>query len=63
MKSASAWDTRRFWIPVSRPFSSKSGKKDDEVCPKSNGSPELFSCGWTLQEMMAPSSVRLFNRD
>ena len=30
---------------------------------KSNGWPEWFSRGWTLQEMIAPRDVRFFNRD
>ncbi|KAL4073003.1 heterokaryon incompatibility protein-domain-containing protein [Scleroderma yunnanense] len=31
--------------------------------PKSNGWPEWFSRGWTLQEMIAPSDVEFFNKD
>ena len=31
--------------------------------PKSNGWPEWFSRGWTLQEMIAPRDLRLFNKD
>ena len=31
--------------------------------PKSNGWPEWFSRGWTLQEMIAPSHVQFFNKD
>ena len=38
-------------------------KKDDEKYPKSNGWPEWFSRGWTLQEMIAPSDVQFFNKD
>ena len=30
---------------------------------RSNGWPEWFSRGWTLQEMIAPSDVRFFNKD
>ena len=36
---------------------------DDERYPKSNGWPEWFSRGWTLQEMIAPRDVRFFNKD
>ena len=38
-------------------------KHDDEKYPKSNGLPEWFSRGWTLQEMIAPSNVQFFNKD
>jgi len=31
--------------------------------PNSNGWPEWFSRGWTLQEMIAPSNVQFFNKD
>ena len=31
--------------------------------PKSNGRPEWFSRGWTLQEMIAPRDVQFFNKD
>ncbi|KAL4082080.1 heterokaryon incompatibility protein-domain-containing protein [Scleroderma yunnanense] len=31
--------------------------------PNSNGWPEWFSRGWTLQEMIAPSDVQFFNKD
>ena len=31
--------------------------------PTSDGWPEWFSCGWTLQEMIAPSNVWFFNKD
>ena len=31
--------------------------------PKSNGWPEWFSRGWTLQEMIAPRDLRFFNKD
>ncbi|KIM57281.1 hypothetical protein SCLCIDRAFT_1143588, partial [Scleroderma citrinum Foug A] len=30
---------------------------------KSNGWPEWFSCGWTLQEMIVPRDVQFFNKD
>ena len=36
---------------------------DDERYPNSNGWPEWFSRGWTLQEMVAPSDVQFFNKD
>ena len=38
-------------------------EKDDEKYPKSNGWPEWFSRGWTLQEMIAPSNVQFFNEN
>ncbi|KAL4082132.1 heterokaryon incompatibility protein-domain-containing protein [Scleroderma yunnanense] len=38
-------------------------KDDKRTYPKSNGWPEWFSRGWTLQEMIAPSDVRFFNND
>ena len=38
-------------------------KKDDDKYPKSNGWPEWFSRGWTLQEMIAPSDVQFFNEN
>ena len=38
-------------------------EKDDKRYPKSNGWPEWFSRGWTLQEMIAPSDVRFFNKN
>ena len=38
-------------------------EKDDEKYPKSNGWPEWFSRGWTLQEMIAPSDVWFFNEN
>ena len=31
--------------------------------PRSNGWPEWFSRGWTLQEMIAPQDVRFFNKN
>ncbi|KAL4072382.1 heterokaryon incompatibility protein-domain-containing protein, partial [Scleroderma yunnanense] len=37
--------------------------RDDEAYPNSNGYPEWFSRGWTLQEMIAPSDVQFFNKD
>ena len=36
---------------------------DYERYPKSNGWPEWFSRGWTLQEMIAPRNVQFFNKD
>ncbi|KAL4065648.1 heterokaryon incompatibility protein-domain-containing protein [Scleroderma yunnanense] len=36
---------------------------DDKKYPNSNGWPEWFSRGWTLQEMIAPSNVQFFNKD
>ena len=36
---------------------------DDDLYPQSNGWPEWFSRGWTLQEMIAPSNVQFFNKD
>ena len=38
-------------------------KKDDEKYSQSNGWPEWFSRGWTLQEMIAPSDVQFFNNN
>ena len=38
-------------------------KRDDEVYYNSNGWPEWFARGWTLQEMIAPQDVRFFNTD
>ena len=35
----------------------------DHRYPKSNGWPEWFSRGWTLQEMIAPRDVQFFNKD
>ena len=37
--------------------------KDHRRHPKSNGWPEWFSRGWTLQEMIAPRDVQFFNKD
>ena len=37
--------------------------KDNARYPKSNGWPEWFSRGWTLQEMIAPGNVQFFNKD
>ena len=31
--------------------------------PDSNGWPEWFSRGWTLQELIAPNNVQFFNKD
>ncbi|KAL4065590.1 hypothetical protein V8B97DRAFT_2025726 [Scleroderma yunnanense] len=36
---------------------------DHQKYPHSNGWPEWFSRGWTLQEIIAPSNVQFFNRD
>ena len=36
-------------------------ERDDKKYPNSNGWPEWFSRGWTLQEMIAPSDVQFFN--
>ena len=38
-------------------------KKDEEKYSKSNGWPEWFSRGWTLQEMIAPRNLQFFNKD
>ena len=37
--------------------------KDNGKYPKSNGWPEWFSRGWTLQEMIAPRNLHFFNKD
>ena len=37
--------------------------KDDAKYPKSNGWPEWFSRGWTLQEMIAPQNLQFFNKN
>ena len=37
--------------------------KVDKKYHKSNGRPEWFSRGWTLQEMIAPQILRFFNKD
>ena len=37
--------------------------RDVERYPNFNGWPEWFSRGWTLQEMIAPSDVRFFNKN
>ena len=36
---------------------------DKKKYPKSNGWPEWFSRGWTLQEMIAPRNLQFFNKD
>ncbi|KAL4081415.1 heterokaryon incompatibility protein-domain-containing protein [Scleroderma yunnanense] len=36
---------------------------DKRTYPYSNGWPEWFSRGWTLQEMIAPRNVEFFNKD
>ncbi|KAL4070154.1 hypothetical protein V8B97DRAFT_2007779 [Scleroderma yunnanense] len=38
-------------------------RSDYGMYPNSNGWPEWFSHWWTLQEMIAPSSVQFFNKD
>ena len=38
-------------------------KKDNGKYAKSNGWPEWFSRGWTLQEMIAPQNLQFFNKD
>ena len=38
-------------------------QSDKSRYPNSNGWPEWFSRGWTLQEMIAPNDVRFFNKD
>ena len=38
-------------------------EKDDGKYPESNGWPEWFSRGWTLQEMIAPRNLKFFNKD
>ena len=35
----------------------------NQRCPTSNGWPEWFSRGWTLQEMIAPRNLQFFNKD
>ncbi|KAL4072666.1 heterokaryon incompatibility protein-domain-containing protein [Scleroderma yunnanense] len=37
-------------------------ESDDERYPTSDGYPEWFSRGWTLQEMIAPNNVQFFNK-
>ncbi|KAI6106435.1 heterokaryon incompatibility protein-domain-containing protein, partial [Pisolithus croceorrhizus] len=38
-------------------------KKDDDKFDKSNGWPEWFVRGWTLQELIAPKEVGFFNEN
>ena len=38
-------------------------EEDKEKYRKSNGWPEWFSRGWTLQEMIAPRNLHFFNKD
>ena len=45
------------------PSSSFPIAKDNAGYPKSNGWPEWFSRGWTLQEMIAPRDLQFFNKD
>ncbi|KAL4072833.1 heterokaryon incompatibility protein-domain-containing protein [Scleroderma yunnanense] len=35
---------------------------DESTYPNSNGYPEWFSRGWTLQEMIAPNNLQFFNK-
>jgi len=42
------------WLPTAR---------DHERYPNSNGWPEWFSRGWTLQELLAPSNVQFLNKN
>ncbi|KAL4067442.1 heterokaryon incompatibility protein-domain-containing protein [Scleroderma yunnanense] len=45
------------------PGSSLPTTSDKKRYPHSNGWPEWFSRGWTLQEMIAPNNVQFFSRD
>ncbi|KAL4078706.1 heterokaryon incompatibility protein-domain-containing protein [Scleroderma yunnanense] len=45
------------------PDSSFPTRSDDARYPRSNGWPEWFSRGWTLQDMIASSNVLFFNKD
>ncbi|KAI6039998.1 hypothetical protein EDC04DRAFT_3001876 [Pisolithus marmoratus] len=38
-------------------------KRDSENFKQSNGWPEWFSRGWTLQELIAPKDLQFFNKD
>ncbi|KAI6167415.1 heterokaryon incompatibility protein-domain-containing protein [Pisolithus thermaeus] len=38
-------------------------KRDDDKFDKSNGWPEWFMRGWTLQELIAPKQVEFFNKN
>ena len=38
-------------------------KEDNRKYQKSNGWPECFSRGWTLQEMIAPRNLQFFNKN
>ncbi|KAI5981191.1 heterokaryon incompatibility protein-domain-containing protein [Pisolithus marmoratus] len=38
-------------------------ERDDSKFDQSNGWPEWFMRGWTLQELIAPEQVQFFNRD
>ncbi|KAI5995240.1 heterokaryon incompatibility protein-domain-containing protein, partial [Pisolithus marmoratus] len=38
-------------------------ERDDSKFDQSNGWPEWFSRGWTLQELIAPKQVKFFNKD
>ncbi|KAI6037152.1 hypothetical protein PISMIDRAFT_113445 [Pisolithus microcarpus 441] len=37
-------------------------KRDDDKFSQSNGWPEWFTRGWTLQELIAPNKVKFFNK-
>ncbi|KIM59819.1 hypothetical protein SCLCIDRAFT_61681, partial [Scleroderma citrinum Foug A] len=39
------------------------GERNDVLYPNSNGWPEWFSRGWTLQELIAPRNIHFFNHD
>ncbi|KAL4078823.1 hypothetical protein V8B97DRAFT_1864703 [Scleroderma yunnanense] len=43
--------------------SSFPSERHDARFPASNGWPEWFSRGWTLQELIAPRNVQFFNKD
>ncbi|KAL4078659.1 heterokaryon incompatibility protein-domain-containing protein [Scleroderma yunnanense] len=45
------------------PGSSFPTEQHSQMYPKSNGYPEWFSRGWTLQEMIAPKNVQFFNKN
>ena len=45
------------------PGSSFPTAPNNETYPKSNGWPEWFTRGWTLQEMIAPRDVQFFNKN
>ncbi|KIM53476.1 hypothetical protein SCLCIDRAFT_138925, partial [Scleroderma citrinum Foug A] len=45
------------------PGSSVPTAGDEKRYPHFRGWPEWFSCGWTLQELIAPSNLQFFNKD